>query len=123
MRAVNVPMRGVLAFPVAQPLTDRLMPLYLTGRNTGRDYRHPVSYVSEGDALVRPRRRSDRAVARDHHPGQPDRRTVRRCRHGTRRGLDRQRLETTLRHGFRIIRWRIEAGEASIVLSRKVDRS
>jgi hypothetical protein len=59
MRAVNVPMRGVLAFPVARPLTDRLMLLYLTGRNAGRAYRHPVSYVSEGDVLARPEIISD----------------------------------------------------------------
>jgi hypothetical protein len=59
MRAVNVPTRRVLALPVAQPLTDRLMLLYLTGRNTGRAYRHPVSCVSEGDVLARPEIISD----------------------------------------------------------------
>jgi hypothetical protein len=54
MRAVNVPMRRVLALPVATPLADRLMLLYLTGRKTGRAYRQPVSYVRHGDVLLTP---------------------------------------------------------------------
>lgn len=54
MRAVNVPMRRVLALPVATPLADRLMLLYLTGRKTGRSYRQPVSYVRHGDVLLTP---------------------------------------------------------------------
>ena len=54
MRAVNVPMRSVLALPFATPLGDRLMLLYLTGRKTGRAYRQPVSYFRHGDVLLTP---------------------------------------------------------------------
>jgi len=54
MSAVNVPMRRVLALPIATPLSDRLMLLYLSGRWTGRAYRRPLSYVRNGDALLTP---------------------------------------------------------------------
>jgi hypothetical protein len=54
MRAANVLMRRVLALPVATPLSDRLMLLYLTGRKTGRAYRQPVSYVRQGEVLLTP---------------------------------------------------------------------
>jgi F420H(2)-dependent quinone reductase len=54
MSALNVPMRRVLALPVATPLSDRLMLLYVTGRRSGKAYRQPVSYVRDGDALLTP---------------------------------------------------------------------
>jgi hypothetical protein len=53
-RVVNVPMRSVLALPVATPLGKRLMLVYLTGRKTGRQYRQPVSYVPDGETLLTP---------------------------------------------------------------------
>ncbi len=54
MRAVNAPMRLVLALPFPTPLTKRLMLLFLTGRRTGRSYRQPVSYVPYEGALLTP---------------------------------------------------------------------
>jgi hypothetical protein len=53
-RVVNVPMRSVLALPIATPLGKRLMLVYLTGRKTGRRYRQPVSYVRDGAMLLTP---------------------------------------------------------------------
>jgi hypothetical protein len=53
-RVVNVPMRAVLALPIATPLGKRLMLVYLTGRRTGRHYRQPVSYVSDKEMLLTP---------------------------------------------------------------------
>jgi hypothetical protein len=53
-RVVNVPMRSVLALPIATPLGKRLMLVYLTGRKTGRQYRQPVSYVPDGETLLTP---------------------------------------------------------------------
>ena len=53
-KVVNVPMRVVLQFPFATPLTGRLMLAYLTGRKTGKAYRQPLSYVRDGDALLTP---------------------------------------------------------------------
>ena len=54
MRLVNIPMRRVLALPIATPVSRRLMLLHLTGRKTGRAYRQPVSYVTDGDTLLSP---------------------------------------------------------------------
>jgi hypothetical protein len=54
MRAINVPMRWVLALPFPTPLDGRLMLLYSTGRRTGRKYRQPLSYVKIGDAMLTP---------------------------------------------------------------------
>jgi len=51
---VNVPMRAVLALPLATPLSGRLMLVFLTGRRTGKSYRQPVSYVRDGDVLLTP---------------------------------------------------------------------
>jgi hypothetical protein len=53
-RAINVPMRFVLALPFPTPLGSRLMLLHLTGRKTGRHYRQPVSYVRHGETLLTP---------------------------------------------------------------------
>jgi F420H(2)-dependent quinone reductase len=53
-RIVNVPMRFVLALPIATPLGQRLMLVYLIGRKTGRQYRQPVSYVRDGEVLLTP---------------------------------------------------------------------
>jgi hypothetical protein len=54
MRAINVPMRRVLALPFPTPLASSLMLVYLTGRRTGRHYRQPVSYVRDGQTLLTP---------------------------------------------------------------------
>jgi hypothetical protein len=53
-RVVNLPMRSVLALPIATPLGKRLMLAYLTGRKTGRHYRQPISYVRDGETLLTP---------------------------------------------------------------------
>jgi hypothetical protein len=53
-RVVNVPMRVLLQLPFATPLTNRLMLAYLTGRKTGKTYRQPLSYVTDGEALLTP---------------------------------------------------------------------
>ncbi len=54
MRVLNVPMRRILSLPYATPLTKQLMLLHLTGRNTGRHYRQPVSYIRDGETLLTP---------------------------------------------------------------------
>jgi hypothetical protein len=54
MRALNVPMRRILALPFSTPLSKALMLLYLTGRTTGKLYRQPVSYARDGDVLLTP---------------------------------------------------------------------
>jgi hypothetical protein len=54
MRIVNVPIRRLLLLPFKTPLNKRLMLLSFTGRKTGRAYRQPVSYVSDGDGLLTP---------------------------------------------------------------------
>jgi hypothetical protein len=53
-RLVNVPMRLILSLRARTPLSKRLMLVYLTGRKTGRHYRQPVSYVSDGKTLLTP---------------------------------------------------------------------
>jgi deazaflavin-dependent oxidoreductase (nitroreductase family) len=47
-------MRVVLALPFATPLSRRLMLVRLIGRKTGKVYRQPVSYVSQGTTLLTP---------------------------------------------------------------------
>ena len=54
MRAVNVPMRGVLGLPFATPLSGNLMLISYTGRKSGKAYRQPVSYVRDGETLLTP---------------------------------------------------------------------
>jgi deazaflavin-dependent oxidoreductase (nitroreductase family) len=54
MRIVNVPMRVILGLPVSTPLGKRLMLAFIVGRKTGKTYRQPVSYVSDGDTLLTP---------------------------------------------------------------------
>ena len=54
MRIINVPMRRLLRLPFPTPLSRRLMLLYFTGRKTGRAYRQPVSYVTDGATLLTP---------------------------------------------------------------------
>jgi deazaflavin-dependent oxidoreductase (nitroreductase family) len=54
MRAANVPMRAALSLPFATPLSGNLMLISHVGRKTGRQYRQPVSYVRDGDALLTP---------------------------------------------------------------------
>jgi hypothetical protein len=53
-RVVNVPMRSILRLPIATPLGKRLMLVYLAGRNTGRQYRQPVSYIRDRETLLTP---------------------------------------------------------------------
>jgi deazaflavin-dependent oxidoreductase (nitroreductase family) len=53
-RVVNVPMRGLLSLPFATPISRRLMLVHYTGRKSGKAYRHPVSYVEDGDTLLTP---------------------------------------------------------------------
>jgi len=54
MRAVNVPMRVVLAAPLPTPLGKRLMLAFITGRKTGKVYHQPMSYVRDGNTLLTP---------------------------------------------------------------------
>jgi hypothetical protein len=54
MRVANVPIRSLLGLPFSTPLGGSLMLLYFTGRRTGRRYRQPVSYVTDGDTLLTP---------------------------------------------------------------------
>jgi F420H(2)-dependent quinone reductase len=54
MKRLNVPMRFVLGLPFKTPVSGRLMLVNHTGRNTGRSYRQPVSYVVDGDTLLTP---------------------------------------------------------------------
>jgi hypothetical protein len=54
MRMVNRPMRLVLSLPFRTPLSSRLMLVSHVGRQTGRTYRQPVSYVRDGDVLLTP---------------------------------------------------------------------
>ena len=140
MRAVNVPMRRVLALPAATPLGDRLMLLYLTGRKTGREYRQPVSYVRHGDVLLTPgggnwklnlvAGRAERIRLRGHDVlARPEiisdideieqllaiiiaaNPTAGRFVGAGKRPdgrVDRARLETAVRYGFRVIRWHFE---------------
>jgi deazaflavin-dependent oxidoreductase (nitroreductase family) len=54
MKRINVPMRFLLGLPFRTPLSSRLMLLSHTGRQTGRVYRQPVSYVADGDTLLTP---------------------------------------------------------------------
>lgn len=54
MRIANVVMRRVLSLPFETPISKRLMLLTFTGRKSGRTYRQPVSYVTDGDVLLTP---------------------------------------------------------------------
>jgi hypothetical protein len=54
MRVINVPMRVVLGLRFATPLSSRLMLVWITGRNTGKVYRQPLSYVQQGKTLLTP---------------------------------------------------------------------
>jgi hypothetical protein len=133
-------MRRVLALPVATPLSNRLMLLYLTGRRTGRTYRQPVSYVRHGDVLLTPgggnwklnlvpgrperiRLRGRDVLARPEIIGDVDEieqllaliiaanPTAGRfvgAGSGPDGRLDRGRLETAVRYGFRVIRWHLD---------------
>ena len=70
MGLVNVPVRAILALPVATPLSGRLMLAFLTGRRTGRTYRQPLSYVRDGDSLLTPGGGKWRLNVRDGEPVQ-----------------------------------------------------
>jgi hypothetical protein len=54
MRIVNAPMRLILSLRMKTPLGKRLMLVYLTGRKSGKQYKQPISYVRDGDALLTP---------------------------------------------------------------------
>jgi deazaflavin-dependent oxidoreductase (nitroreductase family) len=54
MQAVNMVMRRLLALPFPTPLSSRLMLVTLTGRQSGRLYRQPVSYIADSGALLTP---------------------------------------------------------------------
>ena len=54
MNRINIVMRLVLSLPFPTPLSGRLMLLRLTGRETGRIYRMPVSYIRHEDVLLTP---------------------------------------------------------------------
>jgi hypothetical protein len=133
-------MRRVLALPVATPLGDRLMLLYLTGRKTGRAYRQPVSYVRHGDVLLTPgggnwklnlvpgraeriRLRGRDVLARPEiisdldeidqllsiiTAANPTAGRFVGAGTGPHGRLDRERLRTAVRYGFRVIRWHVE---------------
>ena len=53
-RFVNVPMRAVLSLPFPTPLSRNLMLVSYTGRKSGRNYRQPLSYARDGEALLTP---------------------------------------------------------------------
>lgn len=53
-RIINVPMRAVLGLPVGTPLGGSLMLAFIIGRKSGKTYRQPLSYVSDGDVLLTP---------------------------------------------------------------------
>src|SRR5690348_5464588 len=54
MRLINVPMRLALRIPFPTPLNRQLMLLSFTGRKSGRQYKQPVSYITNGGALLTP---------------------------------------------------------------------
>jgi len=54
MRTANIVMRRVLNLPFPTPISDKLMLLFYQGRRSGRSYRQPVSYVTDGDVLLTP---------------------------------------------------------------------
>jgi F420H(2)-dependent quinone reductase len=68
MNGINVPMRLVLGLPFATPLSRRLMLVFYTGRRTGKAYRQPVSYVSQGDTLLTPGGGRWKLNLREGHP-------------------------------------------------------
>jgi deazaflavin-dependent oxidoreductase (nitroreductase family) len=53
-KLVNVLMRPLLALPFRTPINKQLMLVHYRGRNTGKSYRQPVSYVTSGDVLLTP---------------------------------------------------------------------
>lgn len=54
MKIVNVPMRLLLRLPFPTPLSGNLMLITFTGRQSGKVYHQPVSYVPDGDTLLTP---------------------------------------------------------------------
>ncbi len=100
MRMVNVPMRVVLGLPVATPLGGRLMLVTIIGRKTGKVYRQPPELVKDLDEIERlltVMAAANRSVnAFVGIPKGPDGR------------LDRTRLQTAVRYGFRIVRWHLD---------------
>jgi hypothetical protein len=121
MRLVNVPMRLLLGLPFPTPLSSRLMLVTHTGRKTGRRYRQPVSYVRDGEP-VPVRLRGRQVMGRPDLVRDPDeadrllRRMFERSRSVARfipfmesdGTIDRSKLETALRFGFCVVRWRVD---------------
>ncbi len=139
MSVLNVPMRVILRFPFATPVSSRLMLISFTGRKTGKAYQQPVSYVQQGNALLTPgggkwkwnlredepiqiRLRGREVLARPELIQDPDEIErllgvmtaanpgvnafvgIPKAADGR---LDRARLETAVRYGFRIVRWHL----------------
>lgn len=140
MRVINVPMRWILARPIATPLSRRLMLITYTGRRSGRTYRQPLSYVEHDGTLLTPgggkwklnllagqpvrmRLRGHDVSARPEFVADPDEverlLAVMTAANPRVRGfvgipqdatgrLDRDRLQTALRYGFRVVRWHLD---------------
>jgi len=141
-RVVNVPMRLVLGLPFRTPLSKQLMLVHHVGRTTGRLYRQPVSYVTDGADLLTPGGGRWTENLRDDVPvvlhlrgrdvtarpelvadvDEVDRllgvmaranprleRFVPLPRDADGR-LDRGPLTAAVQHGFRVVRWHLEAG-------------
>jgi hypothetical protein len=140
MRVINVPMRWLLAGPIATPLTRRLMLLTYTGRVSGKTYRQPLSYVEYDRTLLTPgggkwklnlpagqpvqmRLRGRDVTARPEFVSDPDEverllavmiaanprvRSFVGIPQAADGRLERDRLQTALRYGFRIVRWQVD---------------
>ncbi|HEY6314559.1 MAG TPA: hypothetical protein VIY52_27700 [Streptosporangiaceae bacterium] len=80
-RVIDIPMRTLLGLPFPTPLGERLMLVHHTGRNTGKHYRQPVSYVRDGSCEF--------------------------CAALTGR-LDRASLNAAIQYGFRVVRWHLD---------------
>ena len=145
MRVINVPMRFVLARPVATPLTRRLMLITYTGRKSGKTYRQPLSYVEHDGTLLTPgggtwklnlpagepvhmRLRGRDVTARPEFIADPDQvehllavmtsanprvRNFVGIPQDADGRLDRDRLQTALHHGFRVVRWHLDPPASS----------
>lgn len=141
-RMINVPMRVLLSLPFPTPASRRLMLVHHIGRRTGRHYRQPVSYVTDGDTLLTPgggrwtenlhdggtvqlRLRGRAVPARAELVREPDEvdRLLRvmaagnpmlqrfvRIPQGPEGHYDRDALAAAVQHGFRLVRWHVDAG-------------
>jgi hypothetical protein len=83
------------------------MLISFTGRKTGKAYRQPVSYVQQGKTLLTP---GGGKVMTATNPAVSAFVGVPKGPDGQ---LDRDRLETAIRYGFRIVRWHLEEEAAT----------